>query len=185
MDNKEELLYVFNYRKEQYSKRIRFKGAFFLFEGNYYPIKLIFLPTKNGEHYSRQELNYGDLLLIEDELDIDEFNKFINSLGENFEFAISSFKIKIPEGAFQNLSTANESERKLFKETRSFPKTSIFRQWPTKSYIFKPTTQSYCNIFNQKSYEPVSIKEELPIIPEYYMALNWWFGREISSSSCS
>jgi hypothetical protein len=80
MDKKEELLHVLNVRKHQYLKKILLKGVFFLFEGCYHPLKLFFLPVKDEEGIKSKKLDYGDLLLIEDLIDVGILEEFINSL---------------------------------------------------------------------------------------------------------
>lgn len=192
MDKKEELLRALNDRRDQYSK-VRLKGAFFLFENYYYPIKLFFLPSGDEENCNSKELDYGDLLLIEDWIDVNILKKLISSLGEETELKILSYKIKIPKGYFRNIeedstkisqeyggySPLCDSERKLLKEIRSFPK-SLLRQWPSKTYLFSLKIENDCNnLYSKKSLEPLFLKEGLPAIPEYHTAINWWLGKEL------
>lgn len=194
MDKKEELIFTLNSRKNQYSKKIHLKGSFFLFENHYYPIKLFFLPSRNEENCNPKELDYGDLLLIEDWIDVNILSKFIDSLGEDYKLPISSRHIKIPKGYLRNLeedsykisqlyggySSLSDLERKLLKETHSFPK-SILRQWPSKVYLFKCQIQNNCNnLYHQKSWKPIPLKERLPAVPEYQTSIKWWLGKELS-----
>jgi len=193
MDKKEELLHVLNIRKNQYLKKILLKGAFFLFEGCYHPLKLFFLPIKDEEGVKSKKLDYGDLLLIEDLIDVEILEEFINSLGEGTEFKISSHKIK-PKGYFRDIeedsnkisqqyggySPLSSFERKLLKDTRSFPKSRL-RQWPSKTYLFKFQVENNCsNAYIRKSWESLPLKEGLPTIPEYHSAITWWLDRELS-----
>jgi hypothetical protein len=193
MDKKEELLHVLNVRENQYLKKILLKGIFFLFEGCYHPLKLFFLPVKDEEGVKSKKLDYGDLLLIEDLTDVEILEEFINSLGEGTEFKISSHKIK-PKGYFRDIeedsnkisqryggySPLSDFERKLLKETRSFPKSRL-RQWPTKTHLFKFQIENDCNnLYNKKTWEPLPLKEGLPVTPEYHSAVNWWLDRELA-----
>ncbi len=190
---REELFFNLTDRKSSYSKKVWFRGAFLLFQERYCPIKLLFIPTKAKIDYEHKELNYGEMLLLEDTLDIDTFLQIVNSLGENREFRISSYQIKIPIGYFRSLnedqneitqqyggySQLSDSERKLLEETRSFPN-SVLQQWPTKVYLFQFRVENELNnLYNQKSWEPMPLKLDLPAIPEFHAANSWWFGKDI------
>jgi len=193
MDKKEELLHTLNGRKNQYSKKILLKGVFFLFGDYCYPIKLFFLPDKDDKDNKSKELNYGDLLLIEDWIDVDILKKFVNALGEETESEIlPSYKIKILKGYFRDIeedstkisqqyvgwTSLSDFERRVLKETRSYPN-SILRQWPSKTYLFKFQIENNCsNLYHKKSWEPLHLKEKLPAIPDYLTAINWWLGKE-------
>lgn len=192
MDKKEELLQTLNDRKNQYLKKILLKGVFFLFENCCYPINFFFLP--NDEKGNKpKELNYGDLLLIEDRIDVDNLKELISSLGKETELKILSYKIKIPKGYFRDIeedsakiiqqyggySPLSDYERKLLRETCSFPK-SLLRQWPCKTYLFKFQVENDCNnLYHKKLWEPLPLKERLPAIPDYRNAIEWWFGKEL------
>jgi len=193
MDKKEELLRVLNAKKHQYLKKILLKGIFILFEGCYCPLKLFFLPVKDVESIKSKKLDYGDLLLIEDFIDVEILEEFINSLREGTEFKISSHKIK-PKGYFRDIeedsnkisqqyggySPLSNFERKLLKETRSFPKSRL-RQWPSKTYLFKFQVENNCNnAYIRKLWESLPLKEGLPVFPECHAAVNWWLDKELS-----
>lgn len=193
MDKKEELLHTLNDRKDQY-KKILLKGVFFLFKDCYYPIKLFFLPNKDEQSNKSKELNYGDLLLIEDWIDVDILKEFINSLGEETELKIlPSYKIKIPKGYFRDFTEdstkisqqygghtpLSDFERKLLKETCTLPKSPL-RQWPSKKYLFNFLVENDCkNLYHKKSWEPLPLKEGLPAMPEYWTTINWWLSKEL------
>jgi len=145
MDKKEELISTIEKMKNQYSEWIYLKGAFFCFNNSYYPIKLFFIPYRNIKNNIKKELDYGDLLLIENCIDIDVFNGFIKSLGDdNNTLKISSHQIEIPKGFLRSIDEdsnkisqqygryqpLSEFERKLLLETHSFPK-SFLQQWPS------------------------------------------------------
>ena len=194
MDKKEELLYILNGRKNQYSKKILLKGVFFLFNGFYYPIKLFFLPNKNDQSNEPKEFNYGNLLLAEEWIDVERLKEIVNLLVEETELEVLSCKIKIPKGYFRDIeedstkisqqfgghSSLSDFERKLLKDSRSFPK-SLLRQWPSKTYLFKFKIENDCNnLYHKKSWEPLPIKEGLPAIPDYHTAINWWLDKELS-----
>jgi hypothetical protein len=191
MDKKEEFLRVLNVRKPQYLNKILLKGVFFLFEGCYHPLKLFFLPVRDEEGVKSRKLDYGDLFLREDLIDVEILEDFIDSLGEGTEFEISSHKI-IPKGYFRDIeedsnkisqryggySPLSDFERKLLKETRSFPKSRL-RQWPSKIYLFKFQVENNCNnAYVRKAWESLPLKEGLPAFPECHAAINWWLDKE-------
>ena len=190
---RKELFFILTSRKQYYSKKIWFRGAFLLFQESYYPIKLLFLPGRASVDYEHKELDYGEILLLEGGFDIDTFTEFVGTLGEDHEFKILFHKIKIPKGYFRTLNedqnkitqqhggylSLSDFEKKLLEETRSFPN-SILQQWPTKVHLFQFRVENEVNnLYNQKSWESMPLKLGLPAIPECRTATGWWFGRDM------
>lgn len=92
MDKKEEFLAMLNSRRSTYEK-IHLKGAFFNFDGNYYPIKAYFVPMKQNEQATEaQYLDYGNLLLIEEWLDVDKITNFLQNIGNDTNYNVVNIR---------------------------------------------------------------------------------------------
>ncbi|MFA6148677.1 MAG: ATP-binding protein [bacterium] len=192
MNAKEDLLNNLRNTAHQYTGEILVKGIFFRFNGAFYPLRLFFIPVRNKQTNLTRGLNYGDLLLAEDIIDLRTLEEFILALGEGTQLKILSYDINVPMGYFRETeedqqiicqkyrgySNLTDFERKYLRETRSFPKYSLM-QWPSKKYLFKVAPDSDClNSYHKYSWTPLPLKETLPVLPEYHTAVNWWLGND-------
>jgi len=189
MSKKDELLSII--KAESYSRFI-LKGFFVRYGDIYYPIKVCLLAIKDKEAMTRY-FDYGDFLFVEDGLSIEQTIKITQNLGEAFECDFSSYSVRIPRGFFRALEedqnkiiqehqgyvALHDIERQLLKEKRSYPK-SNYRQWPTEVYIFYFDHQNEINLVRSRLRDrPFPFKKELPVFPDYYEALESWFGKEL------
>lgn len=189
MPNGQEIISALNNPSNPYGQ-IRLKGVFFHHGEEYYPIKILFIPT--DKHVETTVLDYGDLLLIDREYSTSEVATVVQNLGERHEITISPFKIVLPRGYFRNLeedsskigaeyggySPLSEFESKHLRHYRSYPK-STFRQWPTRTYLFQfQYDPTYSTAYSRKSSQPLPVKNEIPLLPDYHSAIRWWLGND-------
>lgn len=189
MSKKEELLSAI--KAESYSRFI-LRGVFFRHGDFYYPAKVCLLATKD-KYTNTKYLDYGDILFIEDCVTIEKTIEIIQKLGEAFECNFSSYSMKIPRGFFRaqeeesnkiaqeyyGYTSLHDFERELLREKRSYPK-SHYRHWPTKVFIFYLASENEINLSrSQLTDRPFPFKKNLPVFPDYYIALESWFGKEL------
>lgn len=188
MSKKEELLSAI--KADSYSGFI-LKGLFIKYGGSYYPLRICLLATKNKD-ISPKYRDYGDLLFVEDMLTIENAVRFIQELGEVHEYSLPPYSLMIPRGFFRALEedqdkiakeyrgyqSLQDLERELLKEKRSYPK-SQYRRWPTEVFIFNLAVENEFGIFRSRlNDKPFPFKKDLPVFPDYYTALESWFGKE-------
>jgi len=189
MSKKDELLSAI--KAESYAGFI-LRGIFVHHGNFYYPTKICLLAAKDKPANTRY-FDYGDFLFVEDGLSIEKTIEIIQKLGEVFECTFSSYSMKIPRGLFRALeedqikiaqeyhgyTSLHDSERELLKEKRSYPK-SDYRQWPTEVFIFHLEHQNEIDLFRSRlADKPFPFNKDLPVFPDYYEALESWFGKEL------
>ncbi len=182
---------------EQGGKRIEkifLKGAFFHSGDLWYPIKLFFLAGENGWSGVSKKLEYGDLLLLEDQIGGEEFRSFVNALENTTDMSLMSFPLRLPKGhvvdpnenphqlqekgIFINL---NDYERRLLTEMRSVPRT-LLRELPSRLFMFRFQPDPDCQkAYYEHVFKPVPLRRELPMFPDYHSAIGCFLGEEAGS----
>lgn len=198
---KKELIDTFKSRKNQYAKVI-FRGVCLRGKegGKLYPVNLIFECSKEKKEPGDDEkLIYGPLVLIKTSIELDKFEDFLTTLEEKGSLNCLSEGIEIPIGLFRNVevessqefnqkagghSPLSERERKLLKETRSYPQSAMHFWplkiiWPTKFFIFKiGSTAEYNTLLNKLKNQPYLMGPNNPIFPSYQAIFAYWLGKE-------
>ena len=197
MDIKRQILNSFVEIKKKDKCKIYFKGAFYKFKEYYYPIKLYFLVDNLEQPHEAKFLNYDNLVLVEGWMEPNDFTSFLNTLEDETVISLKTYTIKLNKGYFVN-SNENPSEamnkrgyyealsdyeRAMLKEKRSFPNT-ILRKRPSQIFMLKYQPDSEMNnIYREEYFKQLPIKAELSIFPDYFSALDWWLGKEITNIS--
>lgn len=182
MNKREELFSIFKSRTSYY-KKVFFKGVFFRCGDYFIPIKLFFIPINADNDYKDDLKLYDNLLLIEDFIELEQFDLLLKTAEEDFIFENKSYLLKISKNYFnyfanQENNSYQDNERIMINESRSFPISNL-RQWPTKVYILYNNVHDVCNsgYFNE-SRLPLPIIKEQPIMSTIQEAISWWFDKD-------
>lgn len=188
---KENLISRFQRMRNNYSN-VLLKGIAFREKDRLYPVRMICQPINSREErFPKQTLDYEYFVLIQDYLQLNEFEKFLGLIGESTELKLSSASLEIPKGYFREenensseitanfggYSSLGETERRLLQEQRSYPKSSHLA-WPSQVYIFKmyPPNEVTNSSYHLQS-RPFPLREGLPVLPSYDSALSFWLGK--------
>ena len=186
---KTELLQALEEREQSYAA-VSVRGALFSTGGNYYPLKLFFLPVRRKQEIRpREELDYGEIVLVHDHFDVAWVKNLVADLGGGSEFSISSRKVTIPKGYFRSLDDymaqedilrfqggygpLSDPELSIVKETRSYP-TSSLTQWPTQTWLFQCREGDLNQPLYRKRDKFLPLRASLPAFPSIDAALSWW-----------